>query len=348
MRFDSPLDTVLDPAIQQLVGHFASPRLPAALKRLPSILRDPKGRLSDAGIYGFDGLLSPELIPLAEKLYWQVVVRGGAGSRYAREGLLAPLALAAAPRSLPFWERALEHSVPRDQFRKLQQEFAVAGIARIARQDDGATARELLLSLASSHPNPHIQVLAIRALWLHRPSPLPDDVVALLKQLAVESRPLSLRHMARCGLKTAQLPVPLDLPGGSVVAQLKFEHDKGSFTSSIEVATDSTLHTLHRTIQEALDWDADHLYVFSIGSAGTISGLSPFGEHTGGDDPDAGDWKIGELGLVKGASLSYLFDFGDKHRFKLRIIELRSQATGDLPQVLSREGRRPVQYPSYR
>ena len=353
MRTDDPLDTILDPVTHHFLRRSPSKRLRAALKRLRSLLRKPTEDLSNAGFHrpiSRDGILSPEMASQAEALYWQVAERGGPGSQLTREGMLLALAMTGASASLPFWEQALEHSMPRDRFRKRQQELAVAGIALIARQDDGAEARQRLRSLASCHPEPRIQAAAVRGLWLHRELPLPADVVALLTQLAAAARRPLPRHMARRGLKLAQHPVPLDHPGGSIIAELRLKRGRSAFSASLEVATDSSLHRLHLTIQDALGWDADHLYLFSVTDdprdpAGSISGLSPFGDSF--DErglPDAGDWCVGELGLDKGASLSYLFDFGDKHRLDIKITEIRSKPTGELPRVLSRKGRQPAQY----
>jgi len=102
---------------------------------------------------------------------------------------------------------------------------------------------------------------------------------------------------------------------------------------TIELRMDQTLHDLATTIQDALEWEKDHLYCFFK----PRSGMYPYSTSTayvGGYGVDI-IWglpviadKVKEAAKVKISSLSlgindtfmYLFDFGDENYFNIKVI----------------------------
>lgn len=110
----------------------------------------------------------------------------------------------------------------------------------------------------------------------------------------------------------------------------------------IEISGDDTLLSLHNAIQDAFDFDSDHLYSFFMDgkpwSDERIS--SPFEE----EYPDADEVKIGELGLYVGQEFLYLFDYGDKWHFKIKLEEIKKGDKPKEPRIIERKGKAPPQY----
>jgi Plasmid pRiA4b ORF-3-like protein len=123
-------------------------------------------------------------------------------------------------------------------------------------------------------------------------------------------------------------------------------------TRRLALRGDETLEALHRLIQEAFEWDDDHLYSFWLdgkfwGAQETeytsplnlVSPLDLFDR-----EAKSARVEIGELGLEPRQKIAYVFDFGDEWRVRLSLRETRSDGeTG----ILDRKGESPPQYPVY-
>ena len=179
----------------------------------------------------------------------------------------------------------------------------------------------------------------------------------------------------------------------------------------IELRADQMLHDLHMAIQDAFEWDNDHLYAFFMsGKAWDSSseyrlpeGHTPWSGIFEDDDEDDDDdelelpdltpeereaqlrqffgadsgltlaemetnftdfwesfWEdvaesgpgnsieteLSALKLQPKQEFMYLFDFGDEHRFKVRVYAINEQANpaGDYPRVVELVGDSPPQY----
>jgi hypothetical protein len=54
---------------------------------------------------------------------------------------------------------------------------------------------------------------------------------------------------------------------------------------------------------------------------------------------------IGELGLIKGQKILYLFDYGDNWRFQVQLEEIiPGKKEGGSPVIIEKKGKNPVQY----
>ena len=81
----------------------------------------------------------------------------------------------------------------------------------------------------------------------------------------------------------------------------------------IETAARHTLEDLHLAIQDAFDFQDDHLYSFFMdGIVWSKERISCPEEDEG---PYSNEVRIGELSLYKGQSILYLFDYGDMWKF---------------------------------
>ncbi|OLN30804.1 IS1096 element passenger TnpR family protein [Desulfosporosinus metallidurans] len=111
----------------------------------------------------------------------------------------------------------------------------------------------------------------------------------------------------------------------------------------IEMAAKHTLHQLHLAIQEAFDFDDDHLYSFFMDNKKWSYDRydSPLDE----EGANADEVKIGELGLYPGKTFLYLFDYGDEWEFKVEVEEINSDKPLPLsPKIVSKRGEAPDQY----
>ena len=112
----------------------------------------------------------------------------------------------------------------------------------------------------------------------------------------------------------------------------------------IEIADDQTLHDLHLTIQDAVDFDDDHLYSFFMSnrawdeSSAYVSPREPEGIK-------ANRVEIRDLNLRLKQRFLYLFDYGDEHRFDVQLIERRPYQAGvRYPRIVESQGENPPQY----
>ena len=111
----------------------------------------------------------------------------------------------------------------------------------------------------------------------------------------------------------------------------------------IEMAAKHTLDKLHLAIQEAFEFDNDHLYSFFMDNhKGSYDRYeSPYDDN----GPYADEVTIGKLGLYTGKIFLYLFDYGDEWEFKVEVEEINSDKPLPLiPQIMGKRGKAPDQY----
>lgn len=85
----------------------------------------------------------------------------------------------------------------------------------------------------------------------------------------------------------------------------------------IELRGDQTLHNLHEAIQNAFNWDDEHLYAFFLSGKAwdkKTAYESPYGEGR-----SAARHRLEHLALTPGKSILYIFDFGDERRHTIKL-----------------------------
>ena len=118
---------------------------------------------------------------------------------------------------------------------------------------------------------------------------------------------------------------------------------KPSVWRTIEISEDQTLDDLHYAIQNAVDFDFDHLYSFYM--SGQAWDDSTEYAHPDADGPSADEVKICDLNLRMKQRFLYLFDYGDEHHFEVQLVDINPDAPkGDYPRVVKRRGKNPSQY----
>jgi hypothetical protein len=116
-------------------------------------------------------------------------------------------------------------------------------------------------------------------------------------------------------------------------------------SAKVAVAGHEHLTALHDAIQQAFNWENDHLYSFWLdgqfwGDA-TAELVIPGAPDT---DSRTADVPVDELGLKPGARIAYVFDYGDEWRVMLTLREC-VDGSDAIPRVSDRRGTAPPQYP---
>jgi hypothetical protein len=127
---------------------------------------------------------------------------------------------------------------------------------------------------------------------------------------------------------------------------------------TIGVRSDQTFVHVHRALQFAFGWDDDHLYTFWLGtkfwpragtefcnpfSSGNPSSLAAFVASERSRKRSA-ETRLDRARLLRGATLAYVFDFGDEWRVLLTLKTIRADDGRPYPLVLAAVGDAPLQY----
>jgi hypothetical protein len=328
------------------------------------------------GVFRGARLAQKDLLPV-QQLYRQLLVTKGTGKSHVEPSLIALLAYALDPATIPFFVDMLDFpNKPGDSFANQRRTLALGGIVFLAYQTDDQQAIAALLE-ATQHALPFVRAQAIHCLkqilvgidtsWMSLPKfgiPKPEEtnqepeettpqplrreptaaMLARLAEIARSDPAFQPRFLARSLLAELGQPVPLEYPGGSYTFKVAFKHAK-MVNRTIEVQSEQSLEDLHNAIQSAFKWDNDHLYSFFLnGSRGDprYRFASPFEE----DEPQwTTDGIIGELGLTLKHTFLYLFDYGDSHEFEVQVVGITAQAEpGEYPRVIASMGKSPRQY----
>lgn len=111
----------------------------------------------------------------------------------------------------------------------------------------------------------------------------------------------------------------------------------------IKLSHKHTLEDLHLKIQEAFDFDNDHLYSFFMD--GKRYSQDAYHSSWGDEEPFADEAIIGELGLYKGKKILYLFDYGDSWEFLVQLVAIdENEEELKEPQITEQKGEAPPQY----
>jgi len=323
----------------------------AALDRLAAYLDNPpaKGRsLWNIGLNMWNvTALTPDNLARAQELYPSMVLTGGTGSLDVQGELLSRIALTADPSSSPFWKEMLDFSRPRDTFATKRKTMALAALAFLAIRRNEPTAYQALRE-AAHHANPEVRALAVNYLgraYFDAKRQLSPEVVAELSEIAIYDKAFGPRFQARDVLRAVNLPVPQDNPEGVYAFKVYFKGAAKHMYRVIELLSGQDLDDLHYAIQEAIHWDADHLYSFYLNGQLYDERYAFACPHEDDKPRSTDEAIIGELGLVVKHKFLYYFDYGDSHQFEVEVVDIRPQAkAAKYPRVVEKHGKAPAQY----
>ncbi|MDO8929437.1 MAG: plasmid pRiA4b ORF-3 family protein, partial [Bacteroidota bacterium] len=114
----------------------------------------------------------------------------------------------------------------------------------------------------------------------------------------------------------------------------------------IKVSSNHTLENLHLAIQDAFDFDDDHLYSFFMD--GKRYSRNAYHSPMSDDGPYTDEAIIGELALYSGQKILYYFDYGDSWEFAVQLLEIKEDGVlSENPEIIEIKGEAPEQYQSY-
>jgi hypothetical protein len=128
---------------------------------------------------------------------------------------------------------------------------------------------------------------------------------------------------------------------------LAFQAKLDGVVRTIAVREDQTLEQLHETLRLAFGWGDPHLYSFWPGGRFRegVEYAAPFELEESGGDVRSARARLSELGLRKGSTIAYLFDYGDEWQLLLKLVETWPADDGSYPMLVEAEGVPPPQYP---
>lgn len=112
----------------------------------------------------------------------------------------------------------------------------------------------------------------------------------------------------------------------------------------IKLSYKHSLEDLHLMIQEAFNFDNDHLYAFYMD--GKRYSRNAYHSPMGDEEPFTDEAIIGELGLYVGQKILYYFDYGDSWEFAVQLLAMdEGERPLKEPKIIEVKGEAPEQYP---
>ena len=112
---------------------------------------------------------------------------------------------------------------------------------------------------------------------------------------------------------------------------------------TIAMSYDYTLEDLHLAIQDAFDFDNDHLYAFYMD--GKRFSRHAYKDPRCDEAPFADEAAAGQLDLYVGQRFLYFFDFGHSWEFGVELREISDAPHRGRPTIVAAKGTPPQQYP---
>jgi len=152
-------------------------------------------------------------------------------------------------------------------------------------------------------------------------------------------------------------------PGGQRIYELEVSLFSGPVTEefaeanpvvsrTIQIRGDQTLARLHDAIFDAFDREEEHMYEFQVGGKRPMDRKAKRYVLPEGDDGDSAGvvtrTTLDALGLKKGQSFGYWFDFGDDWWHQISVVAIHDgPGSGKYPRVTAKVGESPPQYPDW-
>ena len=113
----------------------------------------------------------------------------------------------------------------------------------------------------------------------------------------------------------------------------------------IEIAGSDTFEDLHLAIQDAIDFENDHLYYFSLTGKSAVYNSFAFWSPDGDDGVRTTMVQIGETNLYKGQQILYYFDFGASWNFDVVLLDIEENTAEPKEYKITQKiGESPKQY----
>ena len=144
----------------------------------------------------------------------------------------------------------------------------------------------------------------------------------------------------------SEIFLPIEITIKNQTIDLKVSMRWYDCSRTIRMNQSDLLYELHLAIQDAFDFDNDHLFDFRIGK-GALKKTYCMADYLNySDELPVEETLIGELELAKGENFTYLFDYGDCWWFDIKVVRI---ADGNIPKPILIESVNdaPIQYPAW-
>jgi len=145
-----------------------------------------------------------------------------------------------------------------------------------------------------------------------------------------------------------QQNLPALQPSAHQTGTYIFKVSLGKIWRRLSISSEMTLEALGDLIRESVNFDSDHLDLFSFKDAmgRTVEIHSPHNDWREGKATD--EVLVGDLPLQPGMALTYLFDFGACWTFNVQLEEIQpGKPKRGCNKILERHGKSPEQYPNW-
>lgn len=118
------------------------------------------------------------------------------------------------------------------------------------------------------------------------------------------------------------------------------------WSCTIEMEDSSTLEDLHYVIQQAVEFNDDHLYEFYLATSERSRDKDVIASYEYADEITLESI----FPIPSGKKLFYLFDFGDDWLFHVSLTRkapFRAKSGVNYPRLIDESGERPEQYPDW-
>ncbi len=139
--------------------------------------------------------------------------------------------------------------------------------------------------------------------------------------------------------------LPQPHPGALLTYAFKITYERDSeIWRTVELTSTQTLRELHAVIQDAFEFDHDHLYSFFM-SGRAWDKASEYAAQPEGNQRAVSGTRLENLRLRLKQRFLYLFDYGDEHHFDVQLVSLNPDAPkGRYPRIVEEHGQAPQQY----
>ena len=141
--------------------------------------------------------------------------------------------------------------------------------------------------------------------------------------------------------KTANSNIEINRKGTYI---LKVSLDKNLWRI-LKLSHNNTFHELHLMIQQAFDFDNDHMYAFYKGTS-YRNGKEFYSANPLGESDEYEDLTIEDAEMYKGQQFVYLFDFGDMWQFQIQVMDFIENEETD-SKIIESKVESPQQYPNW-
>ncbi len=293
--------------------------------------------------YGFGWCANTEVLPpadvaRAQNLFRQVVTRTGYGKAEIVGSLLLVLAMNSDSGLVPFWTELLDLQINRDSLSRKRKRFALSVLAFMV-IDSGAEEALKALVEATRHSNADIRTDAtyfLGQVCLEADELVAREVSEAFEERARSDRSFGPRFLARLILREYGQPVPFDNPNNVVAFKVSHIYHR-DVHRVIEAVPANTLHDLQTAIQDAFEWDTDHLYSFFLTSRPFDYRFTFENPRSDSENRTADLVAVGDLGLRRGQKFTYLFDYN--HTFEIVVKGVKGQREkGEYPRLVESVG----------